>query len=64
MNAFDRELQTKIERREDLGAIEARLARQEQKTRLIVTALMILTVMAFALLLGHTLAPSWLLHDY
>lgn len=60
MNAIDRKFQRKIEKLENLDEIEARLARQETKTRITLIMGMVLAVVAFAMLLGHILAPSWL----
>ena len=60
MNAFDRKLHEKIRKLDKLGEIEARLTRQETKTRVILIVVMVLAAMGFALLLGHILAPSGL----
>jgi hypothetical protein len=60
MNAFDRKLHEKIRKLDKLGEIEARLTRQETKTRVILIVMMVLATMGFSLLLGHILAPSWL----
>ena len=60
MNAFDRKLHEKIRKLDKLGEIEARLTRQETKTRVTLIVVMVLATMGFALLLGHILAPSGL----
>ena len=60
MNAFDRKLHEKIRKLDKLGEIEARLTRQETKSRVILIVVMVLATMGFALLLGHIFAPSWL----
>ncbi len=57
MNAFDRKLHEKIRKLDKLGEFEARLTRQESKTRVILIVVMVLAAMGFALLLGHILAP-------
>ena len=61
MNAFDRKLHEKIRKLDKLGEIEARLTRQETKTRVILIVMMVLATMGFSLLLGQFLAPSWFL---
>jgi hypothetical protein len=61
MNAFDRKLHEKIRKLDKLGEIEARLTRQETKTRITLIVVMVLATMGFSLLLGHILAPAWLL---
>ncbi len=60
MNALDRKLQGKLQKLENLEAIEARLARQETKARITLIVVMVLATMGFALLLGHIFSPSWL----
>jgi hypothetical protein len=60
MTTFDQNRRDKLE---DLGRIEARLARQEQRTRIILIAVSLLTASAFILWLGHILEPSWLPFD-
>ena len=60
MNALDRKLHEKLRRLDNLGEIEARLARQETKTRLALIVVMVLASVGFAVLLGHILAPSGL----
>jgi hypothetical protein len=51
MNAFDRKLHEKIRKLDKLGEIEARLTRQETKTRVTLIVVMVLATMGFALLL-------------
>jgi hypothetical protein len=60
MTTFDQNRHGKLE---DLGQIEARLARQEQKTRIILIAVSLLAASAFTIWLGHILEPSWLPFD-
>jgi hypothetical protein len=60
MNALDRKLHEKMRRPDNLDEIEARLARQETKTRITLILMIVLATIGFALLLGHILAPSWL----
>ncbi len=47
----------------NLEQIETRLARQEQKTRIILIAVGLLAASAFIIWLGHILEPSWLPFD-
>ena len=60
MNALDRKLHEKMRRLDNLDAIEARLARQETKTRITLILMIVLATIGFAVLLGHILAASWL----
>ena len=60
MTTFDQNQHDKLE---DLGRIEARLARQEQKTRIILVVVSLLAASAFVIWLGHILEPSWLPFD-
>ena len=60
MNALDRKLHEKMRRLDNLDEIEARLARQETKTRITLILMIVLATIGFALLLGHILAPSGL----
>jgi preprotein translocase subunit SecY len=53
MAAFDSKMR-------DLEQIETRLARQEQKTRIILIVVSLLAASAFTIWLGHILEPSWL----
>ncbi len=53
MAAFDSKMR-------NLEQIETRLARQEQKTRIILIVISLLAASAFAMWLGHILEPSWL----
>ena len=55
MNAIDRKFQKKIEKLENLDEIEARLARQEKMTHMVLIAVVVLTVVVFAMPLGHIL---------
>ena len=57
MNALDRKLHGKLRKLQNLEEIEARLVRQETKTRI---TLIVVATTGFALLLGHILAPSGL----
>lgn len=58
MNAFDRELQEKLKKPENLEDIAARLARREKRTRIILVVLMVLAAVTFAVLLGHILTDQ------
>ncbi len=60
MTTFDQNRRDKLE---DLGQIEAQLARQEQKTRIILVVVSLLAASAFVIWLGHILEPSWLPFD-
>ena len=60
MTTFDQNRRDKLE---DLGQIEARLARQEQKPRIILVVVSLLAASAFVIWLGHILEPSWLPFD-
>jgi hypothetical protein len=60
MNAFARKLHDKLRRLDKLGDIEARLVRQETKTRFTLIVVTALATMGFDLLLCHILAPSGL----
>ncbi len=60
MNDLTPKLLKTFEKLENLAEIEARLARQEQKARIMLIALMIVAVSALALLLGHIVSPDWL----
>ena len=58
MNAFDRELQEKLKKQENLEDIAARLARHEKTTRIILIVLMVLAAVTFAVLFGHILTDQ------
>jgi hypothetical protein len=58
MNAFDRELQEKLKKPENLEDIAARLALHEKRTRIILIVLMVLAAVTFAVLLGHVLTDQ------
>ena len=60
MNALDRKLHGKLRKLQNLEEIEARLVRQETKTRITLIVVIVLATTGFALLLGHILAPSGL----
>ncbi len=60
MNALDCKLHENTQKLKNLEEIEARLARQETKTRITLIVAMVLATIGFALLLGHILAPSGL----
>ena len=60
MNLLDPNLHQKLRELENLDEIEARLARQERKSLITLIVMMILAASAFALMLGHILAPEWL----
>lgn len=58
MNAFDRELQEKLKKPENLESIAARLARPEKRTRIILIVHMVLAGVTFAVLVGHILTDQ------
>jgi hypothetical protein len=60
LTALDRKLHDKLRRLDKLEDTEARLARQETKTRFTLVVVMVLATMGFALLLDHIVAPSGL----
>ena len=60
MNPLDPNLHEKLEKLRNLEEIEARLARQEQKARITLIAIIVLSASAFAMWVGHFVDPAWL----
>ncbi len=60
MNPLDPNLHEKLNRLRNLEQIEARLARQERKTRITLILVGLLAASAFAMWVGHLLDPEWL----
>jgi hypothetical protein len=60
MNPLDPNLHEKLNRLRNLEQIEARLARQERKTRITLILVGLLAASAFAIWFGHLLDAAWL----